>query len=438
MSTAPFKFNEQDSALLEDVQHACFLFFWNEVGQPSGLVKDRLKAPVGSVAATGFQLSSLPIGVEHGWITREQGAKRAESVLRALIERKDNKRLGMYLHFPDHNTGGRSNHGYEDLVSTVDTALLIAGAIPVAEYFGGDIAVLVERLIAEADWKAFATAPGGFLSMGWTPDDPTRMDGPGKFHPAKWDVAADEERLIYFLAVGSPVAEHALPPSSYFKLKRIVKGEPGMMPYVVSWPGALFTYLFSHCWIDYATLGPDNPGQFGVGGPRVDWWENSRRAVLTHRRRCLAQGKRLSTMRGEIWGQSACAGRDGYLVPMVQPNMAGEDRWGEGTVAPYAAGTSIMFAPRESVAALRAFRGLNDQQGKPLVWRDPATGGYGLADAFNLDQGYVSDDYIGIDHGPMLLGIENARTGLIWRLFMGHRTVRAAVSRLDLGSDKPK
>ena len=91
-----------------------------------------------------------------------------------------------------------------------------------------------------------------------------------------------------------------------------------------------------------------------------------------------------------------------------------------------------MFTPRQSLAAIRAFRNLADNQGKPLIWRDPAQGGYGFVDSFNLDQGFVSDDYVGIDLGPMLLGIENARTRLIWDLFMRSETARNAVARLHL------
>ena len=91
-----------------------------------------------------------------------------------------------------------------------------------------------------------------------------------------------------------------------------------------------------------------------------------------------------------------------------------------------------MFLPRESIAAIRELRDLTDAGGRPLVWRDPRAGGYGFADAFNLDQNYVSDDYVGIDQGPILLAIENARSGLIWELFMRHPTVVRALERLKL------
>jgi hypothetical protein len=112
--------------------------------------------------------------------------------------------------------------------------------------------------------------------------------------------------------------------------------------------------------------------------------------------------------------------------------MSGEEKWHDGTIAPYAAGSAIMFTPAESMAALHAFRKLRDDQGKPLVWRDPADGGYAFADAFSLDLNWVSTDNIGIDVGPLLLAIENARTGLIWKLFMQSDTAKRAVERLRL------
>ncbi|MHC4092389.1 MAG: glucoamylase family protein, partial [Planctomycetota bacterium] len=357
----------------------------------------------------------------------------ATDVLRTLIERKDNKKFGLYYHFLDYDTGGQSKSGYEVLVSTVDSALFIAGAIPAGEYFGGTVKVLVDRLVADADWTAFSTGPRGALSMGWRPASPEQPVSKGHFHSWHWTCASDEERLIYFLAVASPDPAHAIAPQTYYRLRRRVNGHGKMPPYVVSPQGTLFQYLFSHCWIDYRSLGADDPTRLGVDAPRVDWFENSRRAVLTHRARCLEQRSRFKTLAEDRWGLSACGGRDGYLVPEVRPNEIDKDNWHEGTVAPYAAVSSIMFAPRESLAAVRAFRNLRDAEGTLLIWRDPADSGYGFVDAFNLDQGFVSDDYVGIDQGPMLLAIENARTGLMWRLFMSSDTSRRAVARLRLG-----
>ncbi len=434
-----FSFSPADEKLLEEIQHACFLYFWREVGDPACLAKDRMKGPVASIAAVGFQLSSLPIGVQRGWVTREKARERAEVVLRSLLTRRDNRREGVYLHFPDLNTAGPSHHGYETVASTVDTALLLAGAVVAAEYFGGQVSEYVDQMLEEANWRWYAVEKdNGFISMGWRAADVEQMDGPGEFLKWHWWTASDEERLIYFLAVGSPRSEHAVDPALYYKLQRTVKSHADLPGFVVSWPGTLFTYFFSHCWIDYAALGTDDPSRFGASGPRVDWWENSRRAVLSHRQRCRELGERYKTLSGDIWGLSACASRDGYIVPEIRPNLRDEEQLFEGTVAPYAAGSAIMFTPAESLAALRAMRALKGADGKPLVWRDPSEGGYGFVDSFNLDQNYAHDDYVGIDQGPMLLAIENARTGLIWKLFMRHPNSRRAVERLRLGSARSK
>lgn len=428
-----YSFTRDDQLLLEEVEHACFLYFWREVGTPAQLVRDRKNAPVSSIAAVGFQLSSLPIGVERGWITREQGSARAATVLNALVRAPDNKKFGVYLHYPDMNSGGLSHEGFEILASTVDHALLLAGAITAAEYFGGDAAKLADGMIRDTNWRAFVKSPEGFLSMGWLPDDPATIVGSGKLIDSIWHDASDEERLIYFLAAGAPNPDYALDPSMYYRLERqIEQYYPDIPPFAVSWPGALFTYMFSHCWIDYHPFGKDDPARFGVEAPRVDWFENSRRAVLTQRRRCVENPKHFKTFAPDRWGLSACAGRDGYIVPELRPNRSGNDNWCDGTVAPYAAGTAILFTPAESVAALRAFRTLRKPDGKCMVWWDPKDGGYGLVDAFNLDQDWASDDYVGIDHGPMLLAIENARTGLIWKLFMQHETVKRSLQRLGL------
>ncbi len=131
---------------------------------------------------------------------------------------------------------------------------------------------------------------------------------------------------------------------------------------------------------------------------------------------------------------SACAARDGYIVPELRPNIRDKDDWFEGTVAPYAAASALMLTPPESMAAIRAFRALRDDAGRPLIWRDPRQGGYGFVDSFNLSQRFVSDDYVGIDQGPMLIGIENARSGLVWRLFMRSEVVQRGLERLRWGA----
>lgn len=129
--------------------------------------------------------------------------------------------------------------------------------------------------------------------------------------------------------------------------------------------------------------------------------------------------------------------RENYLVPELQPSLFDRDVWHGGVVAPYAAGSAIMFTPAESLAALRAFRELRDAAGAPLVWRDPDAGGYGFADSFTLNPHRACDDNVAIDVGPMLLSIENVLTGLIWDLFMDHPVAKEAVERLKLAPAAP-
>lgn len=431
-----YRFTSQDEQLLDAIERGCFLYLWCEIGTPAKLVRDRKEVDVSSTAAIGFQLSAIPIGVERGWITRDEGQERARAILQALLSRDDNRQFGVFCHFLDRNTGGLPANAPEFVASTVDHALLAAGALPAAVYFGGEVAKLTDHLLAETNWRAFDLGEG-VLSMGWRTRNAQRGNEKLGLLDAKWTTCSDEERLIYFLATGAPREEYAIAPDAYYRLGRTVKQFNDLPPHVVSWNGSLFTYFFSHCWINYRELAEDDPTQFGVEAPRVDWFENSRRAVLSHRARCITQADNYRTFGANRWGLSPCMGRNDrgeatYLVPAVQPNLANTDNWIHGTVAPYAAGSSIIFAPPECMAALRESCQMRDSEGRLVAWRDLDSGGYGLVDSFNLDQNFASEDKIGIDVGPMLLAIENARTGLIWELFSRHEVAKKAHKRLNL------
>ena len=432
-----YKFSDADEKTLDEIQKGCFQYFWREVGEPAMLAKDKTSDTICSIAAVGFQLASLPIGVERGWITRDEGEERAVTVLQSLVSRSDNKKFGIYLHFIDERTGGlpdftRTKYRYELVASTVDHALLQAGAMTAASYFKGEVAKFAEQVAANADWRAMFDEKAGYLSMGWRASTDRGVDGPGEIMPHHWQWASDEERLIYFLAVGSPSQQHAVEPAAYYRLKRVVKRHGNLPPYVVSWNGSLFTYFFAHCWIDYRRLATDAPNVFGGQGPAVDWFENSRRAVLTHRRRCIEASREFPTLGENRWGLAPCTFRDKYLVHEVRPNMSDKDVWYEGVVPPYGAGSAIMFTPAESLAALREYKALMGPDGQPLAWRDPKQGGYAYVDSFSLEPPYGHDENLGIDAGPLLLAIENVRTGLIWRLFMKHDVAKRAVERLRL------
>jgi len=443
---APPNWTRADQEFLNEVQQNCFRYLWSEVGDGAQLVRDRLTTEVSSTAGVGFQLSSLPIGVERGWVTRQQAESRALAILRALARRKDNRKFGIYIHYVDRHSGGVAPQAPTVQASTVDHALLQSGAITAAMYFGGEVRELADQMIRQANWAAFAggnepidggdfqSGKPGQLSFGWRATDGKSLEAGGAFRPWRWHVASAEEQLVYFMAVGSPTEEHAVVPEVYYGLTRKVGQHKDDLPYVVSWNGTMFTYFFAHCWLDFARFEADDPSAFGCEGPRVDWFENSRRAFATHRRQCIEHSDQFASLGPDLWGLGPCIGwkaqgQTSYLVQDLLPNHSGVEHWRGGTVAPYVAAAAMPFMPAESLAALRKMQSLRNKAGAPLVWPE-AGDSYGLRDSFNIDQDYAPKEYIAIDVGPMLLMIENARTGLIWRLFHEHPASQRAVDRL--------
>ncbi|MGD9791789.1 MAG: glucoamylase family protein [Phycisphaerales bacterium] len=458
----PFVFSKEDQQFLDEIQYSCFKYFWDAMtplgANPSGMVPDRSSITTVSVAGVGFQLSAICIGVERKWVTRDEAQERVLKILRTLDAPQDNKKAGLFFHFIDGTTGGQPEKTWEHVVSTIDSALLFAGVLTASEYFGGEVKEIGDRLFTDADWSFFVSTSKanptdyGFVSLGWKPNDVSDPTGAGNVLKYCWVDAGDEHRLVTFLGVCAPTESHRVPLDSYYRLRRKL-GDDGQGPMVYfPWSGALFTDFFAHCWMDYAGMGPDDPLTNGVRRrSRVDWWENARRHAAMHRRKAIENPLQVPTLAEHAWGLTASDYRKGYLVPGLYPtpiNMPGaregvdypeepgHDNYGDGTIAPYGAGSTIMFDPQPAIAALRYYRSLRAPDGSTLVWKDPATGGYGFRDAFNLgkvgEAAWVGPDYLAIDQGPLMLAIENARTGFVWKLFHSHPFVQAGMSRLGL------
>lgn len=455
--TPPFRFSSDDDAFLEEVQRASFGYLWKACDPVTGMVYDRSSVKFASIAGVGFQLAALPIAAERGWVTRAQAQARAESILRALEAEPTNRKAGLFYHFIYADTAKPVN---KDVVSTIDSALFFAGAIVAGEYFGGETRQIVERLYNAADWNFFVLQTPrpnephfkGKVSLGWKAKDPAKPTGDGELLGYVWADAGDEQRLVAFLGVASPNEAHRLEPSAYYRLRRMLGDYPGVEPHQwYPYSGALFVNFFAHCFINYAALGVDNPGAQGVERrARIDWWENARRATNLHRVKAKNAAGSVPTLGENAWGLTACDGPNAYLVPGVFPNRIkiqdeipevdfpqwrrGDDL-GNGYVAPYGAGCAIMFEPEASIAALRYYRSLKRADGTPLVWREPGpdwSGGFGFQDSFNLGTGWVAPDCVAIDQGPMVLAIENARTGRVWTWFHQSPLVQAGLGRLGL------
>jgi len=404
-----------DDALLDEISHAAFLFFIREADPESGLVRDKTGAEYCSAAAMGFGLAALPVGAERCWIDR--GAAEALAVLRTLTSSTAHHE-GVFCHYLDLRTGGPSELGYEKVASTIDTALLISGVITAGQYFEGECAKLADDLFARINWRHYINTSNGQVYMAWQPEQAGRMNGPGHFKKPTWNWYTDETLLICLLGMAAPNEQFRLPADCMTKWNRPVGRYGDGEKFIYSWPGTLFTYNFAHCYYDFRRTGKDAQG--------IDWFENTRLAAAANRDWCRNNAALFKSYGPDRWGVTACsAPGNKYVVPGHQPRGEREESPAGGTLAPYGAAMSLPFLEQDALAALRHMRLLkvNDRP----IWQDPKQGGYGLPDAFNINENWISDSTIGIAHGPMLLMIENARTSLIWNLFMSNEHIHAGI-----------
>lgn len=414
--------NPDDDELLDIIQRASFEYFVRECDPKTFLTKDKSVSAEISTAASGFGLSAYVVGAERGWMPREEAENRAYLMLRALNAGDDNKVYGMFYHYL-RGDGSRSQHGYEDVVSTVDTALLMWGALCAGEYFGGRVKSEAELMMERMNWRAFANEGRRMIAMAYRPAT-HKFDG-------LWDYFTDEALLVTILAVIAPNEAFRVDPIYYYSFKRERRTYKGIPDIICSWSGSFFTYAFAHCWLDFRALGPDDPARFDFAPElRADWWENSVKAARANRAFCIAMAKKYSTFGEQAWGLSASSGPDAKYVVAGAPPCGDSANPGEGTLALYGAGMAVPFLPDEAIAALRNYYTMRGADGQKLLWRDEFDGGYGLIDSFNLDKQFFSKEAQGINHGPMLLLIENYRSGLLWKQMLKNATLREGLAKL--------
>ncbi len=460
----PFAFNPEDEAFLEDISRATFRWMWKSPDvTPDGLIKDRSSGPLISMAGVGYQLAAIVIGVEREYITRADGEARVLQILRALLANSNNRKAGFFYHFLDGQTNGPRATG--DGVSTIDSAIFFAGVITAASYFGGEVEQAGNAVFAAADWTFFQqpdTQPEwavGMISLLWRPDDRANdPTGPGSLIAPTWLDAMGEQRLIYLLANAAPNPERRVDADLYYRLRRTPAQWRDIGPMIrLPSSGGTFLAFFDQLWIDDASIGaaqgPDRPDLRGFEfRTPTDWWENSRRHARLHRQKAIHEAPEgFTTLGPAAWGLSASDGPRGYQVPGLYADplplpgarknfdvleTLATDQWLDGTVAIYGAGSLIMFEPDLALEALRNYRSLKTPGGEPLVWDDA----FGFRDSFNLhvdDEPFVAADRLAIDQGPLLIAIENARTGLIWDTFHAHPYIKAAMQRLGLSRKEP-
>ena len=316
---------------------------------------------------------------------------------------------GWFYHWMDPRTGRRSGalEGSRELseVSTIDTALLLAGALTARAYFTDDpeIASLAGRVHDRVDFPWMLEEGSLRLRHGWTPED--------GFLPYDWD-RYSEASLLYLLAIGS--ASHPIPPQAWYAWDR----NPNTYgPYTFVGNAPLFVHQYTHAFVDFR-------GLRDAGGLGVDWFANSVVATHAHRRFCADLSGRFPGYSDAVWGITSSRSAAGYTDwggPPLDPRI-------DGTVVPAAPGGSLMFAPGICLPALRA---MGARHGDDIRCR------YGFVDAFNPGTGWVSPDVTGLNVGITLLAAENLRSGGTWRWFMSNPEPRRALALAGFGEAAP-
>jgi hypothetical protein len=398
--SAPGKkaFTAEDEAFLDDLTRRGVMFFYDEQNPITGLMPDRARAvggvsnDVASVASVGFGLTSLCIGVERGWISRDDAYAKSLKVLKFLRDKAPQER-GHFYHFLNMRTGERV---WNCEVSNIDTAILMAGALCVRQYYPGtEAAQIADELYQNVQWDWMAREDGT-LSMGWKPEkhvdmEPGATGDGGAFIKARWD-HFNEGPLIYLLALGSK--KHPLPAQSWQAWKRNSPMEYAGLKFMQCPP--LFTHQYPWCWFDVR----------GQRDDHLNYFHNSQLATIAQRQWTIDElSKQFPTYGENMWGLTASDFAGGYTAFGGPPAQGPID----GTIVPCAAGGSLAFTPKLAVDALRHMKATHGDK----VYRK-----YGFVDAFNPATGWIAADVLGIDVGATVLMAENARTGFVWKLFM--------------------
>jgi len=422
-----YRLSSEDEAMLDSIQQKTFLFFMDERHPEWGIVKDRAAAwAPSSIAATGFGIACFAIGVERKWITREQAARITLDILSFFMnsdQTGDKNGIGykgFYYHFLRMDTGKRE---WNCELSSVDTGLLMMGIIFARNYYNLDndvekqIRLLAGKLLDRVDWDFMQMPDSGrfanTLSMGWTPEK-------GQ-HDWGW-AGYNEALFLYVLAAGSGMKDAERSFQSWLKTYEWKTPYEGLSH--VAFP-PLFGHQFSQAFIDCRGLVDEYMKEKGI-----DYFENSRRATYVQRQYAIDNPYGWVGYDSLCWGITACDGPtekynfgDRKFLGYAGRGTSGPDYnyHDDGTIAPYGPLCSLPFAPEIVFPTIRE---MNERYSAKL-W-----GKYGYYDSFNPTANWVNDDWIGIDQGPMLIMIENFRTGLVWDYMMKDEIIQEGLNRL--------
>jgi hypothetical protein len=403
-----------DEQLLEAVQRQTFRFFWEGAEPFSGMARDRTTRTVDTsndlvtTGGTGFGIMAMIVAVERGWITRDECLARLTKII-DVIE-PTSCFHGVYSHFMHGETGkvwpfSRKDDGGD----LVETAFLFQGLLCARQYFDRNTPVerrLYDRisgLWGEIEWNWYSQGRHA-LYWHWSPNNGFILDH--DIHG--WN----ECLLVYIMAVSGP--RYPVEPSAYHR--GFVQSRdygPAQTYYGIKLPigpdrgGPLF-------WAHYSFLGLDPRG---LKDAYADYWQQNVAHTRINHQHCVVNPHHHKGYGAACWGLTASDDPAGY-----DAHMPSNDN---GTISPTAALSSFPYAPKEAMAALRHFL----EKFGDKVW-----GRFGFVDAFNEEKGWFAETFLSIDQGPIVVMIENYRTGLLWDLFMKIPDIQNGLRKLGFES----
>jgi hypothetical protein len=412
---------------LDRLQEDTLAYFLKETNRANGMVPDSTRPGAhASITAIGFALTAYVIGVERGFMTRREAAHRTLTTLRFFWNSPQGEEpdatghRGFYYHFLHMDTGRRA---WESELSTIDSTFLLAGMLSAAVYFDGaapeerEIRTLADQLYRRADWQ-WAQNGGDKVTHGWRPET--------GFIPYRWE-GYNEALILYVLGLASPT--HPLPAESYRAWTRTYSWKT-LYGYEFLYAGPLFIHQLSHLWIDFRGIQDEVMRAKGI-----DYFENSRRATYVQQQYAIHNPLNYRGYGENCWGITASDGPGPAILQIDAVERRFEDYTArgipdgpdDGTIAPWAAVASLPFAPEIVLPALQHFNDAYPEM----------TSEYGFKCSFNPtftagDQkrrGWISKGYYGLDQGPIVMMIENYRTGFLWDLMKRCSYIREGLRR---------
>ncbi|MDR2147411.1 MAG: DUF3131 domain-containing protein, partial [Tannerella sp.] len=398
-----------DEELLDLVQKQTFKYFW-DFGHPvSGMARERTTSgDVVTTGGTGFGVMAMIAAAERGFITRSQALERIQKIV-AFLSEKCTAYHGAFSHWINGSTGATQPFStYDNGADLVETALLFQGLLTARSYFDAnsadettlrnDVTALWEAI----EWTWFQKDGENALYWHWSPDFGWQMN----MKISGWN----EALIVYVLAAASPThpVSGEVYEQGWTRNGAFVNGKNYYnytLPLGGDYGGPLF---FSH--YSFLGLNPD-----GLSDQYTDYWMQNRNHTLINYAYCIANPKGYTGYSDQCWGLTACDGNNGYNAFSPTNDL--------GVIAPTAAISSMPYTPEESMRALRFFYyKLGDK-----LWSN-----YGFYDAFNLSAQWFDNQHIAIDQGPIVIMIENYRSGLLWSLFMSDPEIKNGLEKLHL------